>query len=73
MEKKKKNLKNFYMSLPESTHPKIEFLRRIMDATGVTEATARNWVLYGKKPTNKKFIQTLTELTGMDEKELWAV
>lgn len=44
-------LKGYYKSLPDSTHPKTEFINEITKRTGVSFTAARNWVIYGTKPT----------------------
>ena len=43
-------LKGYYKNLPESSHPKTEFINEITRRTGVSFTAARNWVVYGTKP-----------------------
>lgn len=64
-------LKGYYLSLPDSKHPKTEFLNEIINRTGVSFNTARNWVRYGMKPNNPEHISILSEITGIPAKDLW--
>lgn len=40
-------LKGYYLSLPDATHPKTEFINEVIRRTGVSFTTARNWVVRG--------------------------
>lgn len=65
-------LKGYYKNLPESTHPKTEFINEITRRTGVSFTAARNWVVYGMKPNNPKHISVLSEITGIPPEDLWS-
>lgn len=64
-------LKGYYESLPASTNPKTQFVNEIIRRTGVSSATARNWIYYGMKPSNPNHVKILTEITGIEEEDLW--
>lgn len=64
-------LKGYYKNLPNSVHPKIDFIRKVALKCGVTEATVRNWLKYGMKPNNKQHIVILSEMTGIPQSQLW--
>lgn len=66
-----KNLRFFYDSLPRSTQPKTEFVKKVAHETGVTETTVRNWIKNGTKPNNHEHVIVLERLTGLTEKELF--
>lgn len=65
-------LKGYYESLPDSTHPKTEFINEITKRTGVSFTAARNWVIYGMKPNNPEHISILSEITGIPRNNLWS-
>lgn len=65
-------LKGYYKNLPESVHPKTEFINEIIKRTGVSFNTARNWVIYGMKPNNPEHISVLSEITGIPRNNLWS-
>lgn len=67
----KMTLKGYYEELPEAKFPKTEFVNKIVQATGVSTATVHNWIHGKTKPLEKKHIQTLCELTGLREGQLW--
>ena len=64
-------LKGYYKKLPKASYPKTEFIRSIAKKCNVSEATVRNWIIYGFKPTNKSHIQVLSEETGIPTENLW--
>lgn len=64
-------LSGYYKGLPESTHPKTEFMNEIIKRTGVSFTTARNWVIYNMKPNNPDHIKVLSEITGIPIENLW--
>lgn len=68
---KAKSIKEFYKKLPSSISPKSDFLREISQRCGVTYMTARNWVVYGMKPSNREHFKVLSELTGIPEDHLF--
>lgn len=68
---KAKTIKEFYKKLPNRISPKSDFLREICKRCGVTFMTARNWVVYGMKPSNKEHYKVLSELTGIPENHLF--
>lgn len=65
-------LKGYYKNLPESSHPKTEFINEITRRTGVSFTAARNWVVYGMKPNNPEHISVLSEITGIPPECLWS-
>lgn len=67
----KMTLRGYYESLPDSRHPKTEFVNDIATRAGVSTATVRNWIAYGMRPNNPKHIEILSEVTGIPENELW--
>ena len=67
----KMTLQVYYESLSEATHPKTEFLNTVASRCNVSFTTARNWVTGRTKPMNPRHIQVLTEVTGIEESELW--
>lgn len=69
--KQKMTLKGYYLQIPDSSHPKTEFVNEIAMEAGVSVATVRNWVIYGMKPQNKKHVEILTKKTGIPAEELW--
>lgn len=70
-EGRRMTLKGYYYSLPESTHPKTEFINKIAQRTGVSFTAARNWVIYGMKPNKPEHVSILSEMTGIPSEELW--
>lgn len=64
-------LKGYYLNLPDSTHPKTEFINEVIKRTGVSFTTARNWVIYGMKPNNPEHVKALVEITGIPAANLW--
>lgn len=71
MERKKTTLKDYYESLPESIHPKREFLIKIMQACNVSATTANNWAKGENKPRRQEAVNAICELMNSSEKELW--
>lgn len=67
----KMTLKGYYLQIPESTHPKTDFVNEIAIEAGVSVATVRNWVIYGMRPQNKKHVDILVKKTGIPADELW--
>lgn len=65
------NLKNFYNKLERQMPPKTKFVKEIASLCSVTEATARNWIKYGVKPTNPEHVKIISEKTGIPETDLW--
>lgn len=66
-------LRGYYNSLPDSTHPKSEFIREIATKCDVTENTVRNWIQYGMKPNNPEHANILSEITGIPVDKLWNI
>ena len=64
-------LKSYYKNLPAPTHPKKEFIRDVATKCDVSEATVRNWVMYGFRPDNEVHIDVLSKETGIPVEELW--
>lgn len=67
----KNNLMTYYESLPDTTSPKTEFVLRASKACGVSENTIRNWVKGKAIPADSAHMKTLSDLTGINEKELF--
>ena len=67
----KMTLRGYYESLPNSSHPKTEFVNEIAVRAGVSTATVRNWISYGMKPSNPEHIELLSQMTGIDKDSLW--
>lgn len=64
-------LRSYYKNLPEPTHPKKELIKSIATKCGVTETTARNWIMYGFRPDNPDHVQIISEITGIPAENLW--
>lgn len=64
-------LKGYYKSLPLRNAPRYDFVTEVAKRCKVTEQTVRNWVLYGVKPQQRIHIKVLSELTGIQEEDLW--
>ena len=71
-EREKMTLRGYYVSLPDATCPKTDFINEIASRTGVTSSTVRNWIFYGMKPANENHIGVLVEVTGIPADKLWA-
>lgn len=67
----KMTLKGYYENLPESTHPKTDFVNKVAHLAGVSTATVRNWIAYGMKPNNTAHIDLLSSITGIAKEDLW--
>lgn len=67
----KLTLRGYYKNLPCPTHPKKDLIRRISGACGVTECTARNWVVYSFRPNNPEHTGIISEITGIPVEDLW--
>ena len=67
----KMTLKGYYQNLPDATHPKTDFITRIMSDCGVSFTTARNWVMCVTRPFNPDHVQKLSEITGIAPEDLW--
>lgn len=67
----KMTLKGYYKQLPDSVHPKTDFINRVVCRTGVSVQSVRNWVIYGMKPSNPEWVKVLSEETGIPVKNLW--
>ncbi len=67
----KMTLKGYYEQLPDSNHPKTDFVNAVVAETGVSVQTVRNWVIYGMRPSKKSHVDILVRLTGIPENELW--
>lgn len=61
----------YYQNLPDSTHPKTEFINEIAKKTGVSSTAVRNWIMYGMKPNKPEHISVLSEITGISPENLW--
>ena len=67
----KMTLKGYYQKLPLRNAPRYNFIAEVAKRCKVTEQTVRNWILYGVKPQQDAHIKVLSELTGIQEKDLW--
>lgn len=67
-----KTLAEYYNALPQQTSPKSDFLRQVMCECGVSFTTAMNWAKGKVKPSSKKYIEKLSELTGIPKEQLFA-
>lgn len=66
-----KTLHEYYLSLPQQTSPKSDFVREIVNLCGVSFTTAMNWVGGKNRPLCKEHLYTLSKLTGIDVKDLF--
>lgn len=69
---RKLTLKGYYKNLPEPSYPKRDFIREIALKCNVSDATVRNWIIYGFRPDNPEHIKILSEATGIPENQLWS-
>lgn len=65
------SLRSYYKSLPGPSCPKTDLLRTLSEKCGVSIVTARNWVLYGFRPSNPEHVRIISEETGIPADELW--
>lgn len=65
------SLRGYYQALPGRTAPKHAFLELICQKCHVTMQTARNWVLYGVRPSLPFYRKVLSEITQINEDDLW--
>lgn len=65
-------LSEFYDNLEETRSPKIEFVREVSYALGVTEPCVRNWIKGRSKPALDEHIEFLSKRTGIPKEELFA-
>lgn len=71
-QKIRKNLNDFYESLPSSYSPKINFVREASYVCGVTENTVRNWIKGRNKPIEMAHLEYLSRVTGIPVERLFA-
>lgn len=64
-------LKGYYKSLPEPTYPKKVFVSEVARRCNVSEATVKNWIMYGFRPDNPEHVKILSEVSGIPEENLW--
>ena len=60
-------LRKFYDELENKT----PFVNEVCYRTGRSEATVRNWIKYGMKPSDSKDVSVLVEITGIPAENLW--
>ena len=65
------NLKEFYETLPQSSSPKMEFVRDLTKHLGVTETAVRNWIKGRAKPADKEHIEYISKVTAIPAEELF--
>ena len=63
-------LKSYFTSLP--SFEKRPFVNKICDLCEVSEATAYNWISGRNKPVKASYYRILSEITGIEEKSLFA-
>lgn len=64
-------LKAYYDGLPSSCSPKTQFIRKVIEKTGVTDATVRMWIFGRFRPTKESHRKAIAEITGIDEEVLF--
>lgn len=69
--KSKMTLRNYFKSLPPTSYPRQDFLKKIMKKTGCPYTTVRSWFLYGIKPREQRVIDILREETGIAPEDMW--
>lgn len=67
---KKMTLKGYYKSLPDPTYPKKEFAAELARRCNVSQATVKNWIMYGFRPFNEKHIAIISDMTGGKAKQI---
>lgn len=66
------NLRDYYHGLEVARpKPKKQFTQDVADACNVEPTTVRNWVLYGIKPSQQRYIDVLSEKSGIPADKLW--
>lgn len=68
---KKMTLKCYYNQIPMHSAPRKDFIKRVSNKCGVSENTVRNWCIYGMRPKDYAHVRILSEMTGINEDELW--
>lgn len=68
---KKMTLRGYYDSLPEASYPKKEFVKEVMRRTGMSDSAVRMWIKYGMRPANPQHRLVLSDMTGINEDDLW--
>lgn len=67
---KKITLRSYFDSLPPSE--KRPFIRKICELCEVSEITPYNWIAGRNKPVKASYYRILSEVTGIEEKSLFA-
>ncbi len=69
----KMTLKDYFRNIPRTkiVAPRCELIRKIAEKCNVPETTARSWFVYGIIPRNEKFIEILSEETGIPVEDMW--
>lgn len=67
----KMTLKDYFDSIPESSSPRNEFIKKMMDKTGCPYSTVRSWFVYGIKPRDERVLEILQEETGIAPEDMW--
>lgn len=66
-------LQDYYHALDVARpKPKKLFVQDIADACNVETGTVRNWILYGVRPSEQRYIDVLSEKTGIASDKLWS-
>jgi len=64
-------LKGYYERLLKEDTPSNKFLKDVAERCEVSTTTVRNWCLYNIRPQRKSCVRVLSELSGIEEEELW--
>lgn len=67
-------LKDYYNSLPvaDQIAPRKNLLMKVAQRCGVSYTTARSWFAYQIKPRNEKFLEIISEITGIAVEDMYA-
>lgn len=68
--KKEMTFLDYYKAIP--MFPKRDFVRKLMELCEVSENTVYNWVSGRSKPQKESHYRILSEITGIEEKSLFA-
>lgn len=68
---KKITLQGYYVSLPDSSSPKLDFINEVSYRCKVSQGTVRNWIFNRVKPSKEEYMNVLSELTGIEAKNLF--
>lgn len=66
-----KNFWAYYQSLQVAVYPRLNFVKEIVEKTGVTGQTARNWCLGVTIPRKDSQKEILSQITGIPKQQLF--